>query len=351
MRVDAIGDFILFLDTLKEYRRLYAEEHWEITLLGNSLWAELAKDLPYFDHSRFIDRSSFLANPFYRLRFLRKIRGCGFDAVVQPTFSREYLFGDALVRASRALERVGSSGDLTNMIPWHKKRSDGWYTRLVPASKEPMSELERNAEFLRGFGLKEFRASPPVYPVEVLPRLRQGGPLDIPSPYFVIAPGAGSAGRRWGARGFADIAKRLYKETGWRPVVCAGPGEERLAKEVVSGSPKLPWVDLSGKTTLAGLVRLLAGAEVLAGNETSIVHFASAAGCPVVCIMGGGHFGRFFPYGNLEKNRIVYKYMDCFGCSWWCKYRDVRCIKEITVEDVWQEIEALLKTMPAHGKN
>ena len=37
------------------------------------------------------------------------------------------------------------------------------------------------------------------------------------------------------------------------------------------------------------------------------LHIAVAAGTPTVCLMGGGHFGRFFPYGDIDKNRIVYK--------------------------------------------
>jgi len=54
--------------------------------------------------------------------------------------------------------------------------------------------------------------------------------------------------------------------------------------------------------------------------------------------MGGGHFGRFFPYGNLKKNRVVYRKMDCFACNWQCKFSTVKCIEEISVDLVWQEI-------------
>ena len=43
IRVDAIGDFVLWLDTAKEYRKLYPSEEYRIVLVGNKLWGELAE--------------------------------------------------------------------------------------------------------------------------------------------------------------------------------------------------------------------------------------------------------------------------------------------------------------------
>jgi ADP-heptose:LPS heptosyltransferase len=341
IRLDAIGDFVLFLDTFKEYRKLYPATEWEITLLANCAWSDLAKNLPYADRYWFIDRKHFSRNPIYRYRILRQVREAGFDTVIQPTFSREYAFGDAVVRASNAPARIGSSSNLINITARQKYRSDRWYTSLIPASDQPLNELARNAEFLRGLGLHEFKESAPVFPLELVPRLPRSFIID--TPYFVIFPGAGWVGRQWPVERFASVAYYLYRETGWTPVLCGGVVEESLAPRVISFAPTLPWRNIAGKTTLVQLVRILSSARMLIGNETSAIHLASAVGCSTVCIIGGGHFGLFFPYGNLEKNRIVYKKMDCFGCNWHCKHPIVRCVEEITVDNVWQEVCRILK--------
>ena len=343
IRLDAIGDFFLFLDTFKEYKKLYPEAIWKVTLLGNQAWAELAEYLPHGFRCWFLDRKRFLSNPFYRYKILKQVREEGFNTVIQPTFSREYTFGDAVVRASGATERIGSAGGLNNMITWQKKRSDRWYTHLIPASDKPLIELERNAEFLRGLGLKEFRASTPVFHVKKIPQLPKKVSNVSDLPFFVISPGSAVAGRRWPADRFATVAKSLYKTTGFIPVICGGSGEEVLAKNVISFIPTLPWKNLAGKTSLGQLLRILDKAEILISNETSTVHLAASVGCPTVCIMGGGHFGRFFPYGDLDKNSIVYKHMDCYGCNWWCKYLKAQCILEVTVDDVKQKICHILK--------
>jgi len=59
--------------------------------------------------------------------------------------------------------------------------------------------------------------------------------------------------------------------------------------------------------------------------------------------MGGGHFGRFHPYGDLSRNRVVCKRMDCYGCNWRCRYPAARCMEEIEVDDVWNELVALVQ--------
>ncbi|MCK5215187.1 MAG: hypothetical protein KAR05_07540, partial [Candidatus Omnitrophica bacterium] len=58
--------------------------------------------------------------------------------------------------------------------------------------------------------------------------------------------------------------------------------------------------------------------------------------------MGGGHFGRFYPYGDKKDNRIVFKRLDCYYCNWICKYPEVKCLNEIEVDEVWKELDLLI---------
>jgi hypothetical protein len=62
----------------------------------------------------------------------------------------------------------------------------------------------------------------------------------------------------------------------------------------------------------------------------------------VLGIVGGGHYGRFFPWGDPKLARVATKQMDCFGCNWQCKYETMRCIQEIAPESAARELAALL---------
>jgi ADP-heptose:LPS heptosyltransferase len=81
------------------------------------------------------------------------------------------------------------------------------------------------------------------------------------------------------------------------------------------------------------------------GNETSATHIAVAVGTPSICLLGGGHFGRFVPYPDGVGGTIpvpVHHAMDCFGCDWHCTqpHRDgdpAPCIAAIAVDSVVRE--------------
>lgn len=345
VRLDRIGDFLIFLDTLKSYRILYPESEWSITLFGNKTWADLAIDLPFIDGFCWIDRERFCRNPSYRYQILQMVRRERFDVAIQPAFSREYTLGDAIIRASGASERIGSVGDRSNINTWQKRRSDHWYSRLIPAKQEMLSELERNAEFLRGIGLEDFRASPPVYPMDILPEFPGQKDFGQERPYFVVFPGAGLSIKRWAPDRFARIARFVHGKTGWQPVLCGGTVERGLAEKVISHAQDLPWINLAGKSSLRELASILHKAGLCIGNDSSAIHLASAVGCPAVCVMGGGHFGRFFPYGDPSKNRVAYYEMDCFFCNWQCRWPEPYCLSKIRVESVQKEINIILKSI------
>ncbi len=191
IRLDAIGDFILWLDSAQYFRKVYPDK--KIILLGNKTWTDLAKKLPYWDEVWALDRQKFNRNPLYRLDFLRKVRKAGFEVVIQPTYSREFLYGDAIVRISGARKRVGSIGDCSNIRPLEKKISDQFYTRLIPATPHPLMELKRNAEFMCGLDISMEAGLPDLS----LAIKGVKNPLDDVSDYYVLFPGASWSGRQW----------------------------------------------------------------------------------------------------------------------------------------------------------
>jgi ADP-heptose:LPS heptosyltransferase len=346
LKFDGIGDFILWLDTAKELRKIFPAERFELVLLGTRAWTSFAEKLPYFDEVWSLDRPRFLFNPVYRLKILIKIRRFGFDTVVLPSYSREFLFGDFIVRFSGAKERIGSEGDCSNIMPFLKRISDRWYTRLVPAGKEPLMELERNAEFLRGMGMPGFRSGVPSLTAFGRPS------VDIPhSGYYVLFPGAGMPIKQWPAENFVALADRIHRATGWTGLVCGGPGEENLGEALVKGSG-VPLETRIGRTSLEDLISIVAGARLMVGNDTSAIHIAAAVSTPSVCILGGGHHGRFMPYKTETETisplpvPVVYK-MDCFQCRWTCVYHlkedePAPCIRNIAVDAVWEKVGKIL---------
>ena len=349
VRVDAIGDFVLWLDAAKELRKIFPQDRYRITLLGNSAWTGLADKLPYWDEVLSLDRVKFERHVSYRWRVLRRIRDTRFDLAVQPNYFRDGYVADTIVRASHAAERIGSTGEHYNIDKILKKHYDRWYTRLIPAEPKPLTALERNAEFMRGFGLVNFSPSLPRLPF-AKEALRAFSSL--PSRYYILFPGASQSIKRWPVNRFGEVARLLYHNKGIKGVICGGLQDRLLAAKLASSIPDVPLHNMAGQTTLLQLFGLIAQADLVVSNDTSGVHFAAAAGTPAVCVLGGGHYGVFLPY-RFETQavqsplpRVVIHPMNCFGCNWRCRYSLKRgnpapCIAMISTDAVWAQVRKL----------
>ncbi len=348
LRLDGIGDFILWLDSAKEYRKIYPPDQFEIVLLANASWSDVAGQMLYWDRVIPLDRQLFDRNLAYRWDMLRKLRAHGFDIVIQPRFSREFRYEDAIIKSSPAKERIGMDGDLSNINAGQKRRGDRHYTRLIKPGTEGVSELDRNAAFINAL-LKE-GSFVPQRPGLLREMWKDVKSPSIEGPYYVLALGAGWDQKRWPLEYFAALAAKIYKKTGWVGVIGGdGKTDQELSKRL-AGMEGLGIKDHVGKFSLQDSIGAIARARFLVGNDSGMAHVAAAVGIPSVCVLGGGQFGRFLPYPSGMKEGApisVYTQMPCYDCNWRCihkihKGRPYPCIQEITVEQVWKQVEALI---------
>lgn len=347
VRLDEIGDFILWLDSARGLKELYRDR--SLILAANSVWADLAKSTGLFDRVIGVDVRRLRIDFPYRLSLLKSLGREGASTVVHPTYGRARHFIDAesIVRTVGAKERFGSVGH--DRRSWRSRLGAFSYTRLLPSAPTFMMELLRNAEFVRLMGLSDFKAHAPRWPeIDRLPGLCIGQ-----KPYYVLFPGAGHNRRRWPLDRFAAVAEKLHSTTGWRGVICGSMAEQSLGHDIVRYCAKDWLSNLTGQTDLLELMGVLRDAELVIANETSAVHMASAVGTRVVCILGGGHYGKFVPYAVEADDdggsclRAVCAQMACFNCDWKCKFKipsgqPFPCVARVTADQVWQEIKSMI---------
>ena len=343
IRQDAIGDFVMWLDTAKEYRKLYPPDKYKIVLVGNKIWCDLAKELPLWDEVLPVNVKAFKTLSLYRWNILREVRSFGAKIAIQPTFSREFYHGDSLIRASYALRKVSSVGDMSNRNWLKKTIADGWHTELIPTSTKIMTELERNAEFFQGLSVKPYQAN---YPKLKFPRTTTTNWWE--REYYVLFPGVSTALRQWPVECFAEIADRIYNQTGLTGILDGAPSDKPLAESIQSiSSASLEWAG----TLLEELPQLLKYTRFMVSGETSAVYIAAAVETPVVCVLGGAYFGRFLPYPELTGQKFVLETvsypMSCYGCNAKCVYplqtnESAPCVSNISVDAVWEKVVPLL---------
>lgn len=347
VRVDAIGDFIVWLKPAKLLRQHYNSR--KSVLIANSAWADLARDMKIWDVVMPVDVRKFRRNMIYRISIVSRLSRANSAITVNPTHSRFSFIDDALTRATRAPTRIGSTGDPGNMKDSHKSRSDRIYNSLVSVSGSDRPELVRNFQFVAGLGI-EFAGVEVADLIEYArsihnPYVREGA-------YFVLMPGAGWAGRQWPTDRYAAIADHLAKIYGLPGVIVGGTGDTDLAARIKRSS-SATLKDVTGGTDVRQLIGVIRDARLVVCNETSAVHVAASLGVPCVCVLGGGHFGRFAPYRTDWKSvgalpHSLHLQMDCFGCNWKCIYERppgsaVPCVAGVTVDQAVAGIELAMQ--------
>jgi len=346
LRLDAIGDFILFCDSAKEYKNLFPGQ--KIILLANHTWADLAIQLPYWDHVISINIYKFETNIFYRCKTIVNLRKNIYKKLIHPTFSRDYLVSDSIVQMINAELKIGFDGDYSNISKDEKRVSDNWYDDLIMSNDGLMMELNRNAAFLRSLGHENFKSSIP----DISHILHEvNNPLEQAEDYFVIFPFASWYGKEWPIDKFVSLIAKLSERYAMACVLCGGPNDVDSAQKII-GKSTVNIIDYTGKTDLMSLAKIIQSSQLLVSNDTSAIHIAAAVCTKSVCILGGGHYGRFLPYVFDSDNKscapetVIYN-MDCFGCNWNCPYikddrSSVPCINNIKVDSVLRICEKLL---------
>lgn len=344
VRLDNIGDYLIWAGQLSALRSKYPSDEFDITLVGNKAWTELAEQTHIFDRIIPVDPKRFIRSIIYRARIAREVRRGNFGIAISPVYSRGFFGEDSIIRVSGAFERIGYVGDYSNVSVFLKKISDRWFTWLIPASAGASTEFQRSVDFMQGLGIESTPrlAHLPVNPDCLPAGLGRGE-------YFVLFTGASKSIRCWPIERFAEVAMRIQSVSRLKAVICGTASESVMAQRLSRLMPA-PVVDLCGKTSLTELVSIIGNAQILVTNETSAAHIGPAVNTDTVCIMGGGHFGRFMPYPELSDTirlRVVYRPMECYCCNWQCKYplgsRDAApCVSTVEVDDVWSSVKEFL---------
>lgn len=344
IKVDAIGDFVIWQDSLRAYKKKYAGK--KVILLCNQVVLPIALSDPFFFDVWGIDRRKFLFSFSYRCALLKKIRSYSFNEVVSPVFSREYAYSDRLVKMTIGTSKIGYNGDTSNITLKKKQKSDRYYTALIDNPIQFTSELLINAHFIQQTYDADFVPCLPFLPEKKI----NGIYLKRENKYAVFSLSASYAPRAWDVVSFAEIAKTILRDY---TIVLLGNGKSDREKgdEFLAHVPNPEKIDnLINKTTIQETVEIIRNSEFVIGNDSSAVHIATATRTPSICIAPGAHYNRFVPYpeevaDHFYHPRVVVHQMPCFGCNYHCKFpveKQLKCIQNISVPMVAGKLTELL---------
>lgn len=299
VRLDAIGDYVLFRNVLRFIRQSVRYRDAEITVLGNPLWRNLAETFDRDCADRWIwleNRSLYFRKSIENL-LPRKIwhsrvaaaQAClrtslkeyGFDEVISPQSSRDPLLDELLTDLAPSV--VGVRCDALD---------SSMYTRLLDPSSEPFV-------FLQARALVSQLAGEPCNESLTLKTDIESHGRDI-----LVFTGASHWTKRWPRRRVRALVQLLLDQTDRRVILSNGIGDAPLRS--FARSFRSTRVEALPAMPLADFAQRVASACAVVTNDTMALHLAAATDTPVVCIVNGMEGqGGFWPYPASLGKRVA----------------------------------------------
>ncbi|MBE9583922.1 glycosyltransferase family 9 protein [Mucilaginibacter sp. JRF] len=340
IKADAIGDYIIFRNFIEQVKTSTLYRDHEIHLLGNDLWADLAREVDGDRITRFYFTrpNSLYYNPRAVFKLGWQLFTAGYNVVLNPNSTRTFIT-DGFAGLTAAKQTIGFESDTEGIELKFKRKTDRFYTRLLQLPGNVNFEFYRHRYFFETVLNQRTSVSQP--------KLELG--VDGHRAGIIIMAGAGLANRAWEPHKFTELITLLLEHTTETIYIAGAPGDAAINQKIIAQFNTPQIVNITGQTSLTQLCRKIASATLVIANDSGAIHIAAATGTPSVCVVGGGHFERFVPYPEsfVTAPVSVFKKMECYYCNWRCIYtvkadEAFPCIGNIAIADVWQPVKQLL---------
>jgi ADP-heptose:LPS heptosyltransferase len=338
IKIDAIGDYLVFRNCLQAIAESEAYKNYSITLIGNVLWKDLATSFDEKYVTEFIWIEPHHLNSLKeRKELFKSITRKNFKQLITFHHSRA-LATDVLSLVINARRKITLRGDELNINARFNKITSLFYDQLFKVPSEIEHEFDKNKFFTSWLTSEEVKFKRPF--------LNLNGHENAYSvsskTYIVVAPGAGVVNRQISP----DILKKAMDyllEQKISLYIVGSVQEEKYVDDLLHDYKNHPLIEnFVGKTSLKELAFIVNGAKAVICNESSVFHMAVSLSKITICFAGGGHFKRFAAYPYAMNVHVIYNEMPCFNCNWKCIFKFDKseaypCIKTIdpaTVMDV-----------------
>lgn len=283
IRPDNLGDVLMTVPALRALKQ--AVPGRKITLLTSNAGAAIVPFIPEIDDCIEFDvpwcRHPTASSVPGLERTIAQIRARGFDAAVIFTVFSQNPLPSAMLCYLAGVPAVAG----------YCRENPYYLINYWLVDEEPLSairhEVVRQLDLVKSLGAdihdESLALTVPESALKTLPgRLRSLG-VDPREPRLVLHAGASEAKRRFSADIFAEAARALGEEPGYRILLTGLESERELARYIAdrAGPGAVP---LAGELSLEELIALIKTSALVISNNTGPAHIAAAVKTPVVVL-------------------------------------------------------------------
>lgn len=329
IKLGSLGDVILSTAALRAIRERFGQ-NYKITLLVGAASKEIVIRSPYIDELMVMDLQDKSLKATSKIA--QELRKRNFDIIIDLQNNR---ISHILSRLSLAAHRYGYNNDKFGFLLNHRIKDD----------KAPINPIAHQFRILKmlDIDLKDPRLELWIAKQDetyIEEFLRSNWISEHPVSIGINI----AASERWQTKIWPrDRIIRLCEELAVRDMRVVLTGTEADLKEaqvLVDAIKNVKPIIACGKTSINQLAYLIKRCRVFISSDSAPLHLAAAVATPYIALFGPTDSRRHL--APATKGIVINKNMLCSPCyKPKCKTRD--CMKKITVEEVLEAIDKLLK--------
>ncbi len=347
VRVDDIGDYLLFRNALQVIRNSDKFKDYKITLLGNEAWKDISNhyDQSFIDDFIWLNKHSFFNDKIYQQTFLTELKNKPFELAFFPSRTRYFLLEDIIAMAVNSEYKMACHRQYSQYeSDIEKEAVASLYQQEILLANDNIHEFDFNMKITEYITNEISIFSSPFLDKNFL----QKNKLGINN-YVVIFPGASAGSKRWSPGKFAKIVLKIITDKKLKVVIAGSKNDQKFSKKIIQTlANKNNIIDYCGQTNLLELIAIINDAKLLISNDTSATHIGACLVKNTIVLANGNHYGRFLPYGLQEGNistiypQIFNNKLNNEGLDKLFNYKGNNDIQTIKVKTVLYELNKIL---------
>ncbi len=344
VKLDHIGDYVLFRTLLQTIRNCPKYKNTHITLLGNPIWREIAVT---YDND-YVDEWMWLTNrdKCYRQRYEKLLPRCistrrvhdeqekvkvelrkrKFDEVMVLSVFRDEIVDWFIESLAPVVIGVKASCALP---------TDCIYTELVAIRRgSGRFVYDLNREYIEKVTES---SAPPLSLSNPCPVEKRKG--------ILVFVGASHPIKQMTARQYRVLIKRLLAETNEQIIVAGGRREASFVKRILKAVPSPRLSMIAGSQSLVEFIGTIQSARYVIANDTGPMHIAAASNIPTICTVNGiCHEDAFWPYPDGRIKVILPRYSPKPLSPFWPVQlvQQKLAINSVSIDDVMKAVKELM---------
>lgn len=344
----SLGDGAMFSCALKNIREIYPADKYEITIACQNGLNKIYEATNLFDKVLHFNFTKATVNFSERIKIFKELRKESYDILLDPIGVEDCSTNVLISRAICSKEKVGIINYGRN-VKCSEKIYKKVYTKILEVNEPKMHLIDHYFEFFNLLGNMNKEPEFIDLPSEPLKEKINGE-------YFIVYPSASTEYKRWPIERFAEITKRIYKQTGIKLMVCGTKVDRQVNDELINlVKDEVKYIDYTEKTSILEYIELIKHAKFVITNDTGIYHVAVVSEVPVCITAGAYTYDRYLTYNFKGKEKYKRPYiacvkMECANCDNRCvKANELEktwpCLEQVTVEMAWNKINEMISKL------